>query len=217
MTRLYDVRRKIEDACERSGRDISSVTLVAASKTVPAEVIADTIKDGQLVFGENRVQEGKEKWPAIGEQHPDVELHLIGPLQSNKVRDAVGLFDVIQSVDRESLCKALARECQKQGRGPRIFVQVNIGEESQKSGVLPAQATDLVDSCRGSYELDVAGLMCIPPAGASAEPYFRHLSTLAADSGVSALSMGMSSDFGKAIECGATHVRVGSAIFGART
>lgn len=217
MTRLDEIRQEIKNACARSGRNVSSVTLVAASKTVPAEIIASAIKDGQLVFGENRVQESKEKWPALRERHPDIGLHLIGPLQSNKVRDAVGLFDVIQSVDRENLGKALARECQKQGRRPKIFVQVNIGEESQKSGVLPGEATDLVASCRGSYELDVAGLMCIPPAGVPPEPYFRHLSKLAADSGVSALSMGMSGDFGTAIECGATHVRVGSAIFGART
>lgn len=217
MSQLDEVRRKIGEACARSGRDIRSVTLVAASKTVPAETIAGAINSGQRVFGENRVQEGKEKWPAIRAQYAHVELHLIGPLQSNKARDAVALFDVIQSVDRQSLCQAIARECQKQGRRPGIFVQVNIGEEPQKSGIMPAESAGLVAACRSSYNLDVTGLMCVPPAGVPAEPYFRHLSKIAADSGVAALSMGMSGDFEQAIECGATHVRVGSAIFGART
>lgn len=216
VDRLRRVHTAIADACGRAGRDPGSVTLVAASKTVPADVIGQTIAAGHLVYGENRVQEAKAKWPELRQYYPDSELHLIGPLQTNKVREAVALFDVIHSVDRPGLCAALAREHDRQGRKTRLFVQINIGSEPQKSGIVPGEADDFIRACRDEFGLDVAGAMAIPPAGQPPEPHFAALADIAARNGLGLLSMGMSSDFEKAIEHGATHVRVGSAIFGAR-
>jgi pyridoxal phosphate enzyme (YggS family) len=213
---LESVRRAVERACRVANRDPHSVTLIAASKTIPAPVIEATIAAGQVVYGENRVQEAKLKWPEIRARHPHVELHLIGPLQSNKVREAVGLFDAIHSVDRRSLAEALAQECSKVGRQPRLLVQVNTGCEPQKSGILPEQAEDFVEICRRDFGLKVEGLMCVPPVDEPPRVHFELLSRLAARSGLKSLSMGMSTDFAEAIELGASHVRVGTAIFGAR-
>ncbi|MFE2752596.1 YggS family pyridoxal phosphate-dependent enzyme [Actinosynnema sp. NPDC059335] len=213
---LAAVRRDIAEACAEAGRTPSSVTLVAASKTVPPEVLDVAIAAGQLVYGENRVQEAKAKWPGLRDRHPDVELHLIGPLQGNKVRDAVALFDAIHSLDRPALAAALARQCAAQGRQPRLLVQVNTGAEPQKAGVLPDAVDAFLDTCREEHGLAVSGLMCIPPADEPPEPHFALLADLAARNGLAVLSMGMSSDHTTAIRAGATHVRVGSAIFGAR-
>ena len=210
------VREAVAQAELQAGRPERSVTLVAASKTVPAPILAEAIALGQRVFGENRVQEGAAKWPELREQHPDLELHLIGPLQSNKARDAVALFDVIQSVDRPSLCRSLARQCAEQGRRPRMFVQVNIGEEEQKAGVAPDETDAFLKSCREEYDLDICGLMCIPPADGSPEPHFQRLAALAERNGLASLSMGMSGDYALAVAHGATHVRVGTALFGGR-
>jgi len=214
---LAQVRAEIARACKDAGRDPVSVTLVAVSKTFGAEAIAPVIASGQRVFGENRVQEAKAKWPSLIEQHPDIELHLIGPLQSNKAKEAVALFDAIHSVDRESLCAALAREIEKQGKSPTLFVQVNTGAEPQKAGVLPEETDAFIAACRGTYGLAISGLMCIPPVGEAPGPHFALLAKIARRNGLELLSMGMSADFASAIAMGATHVRVGSAIFGGRT
>jgi PLP dependent protein len=214
---LEQVRRDIAAACRQANRDARSVTLVAVSKTVAADAIEPVIAAGHRVFGENRVQEAKAKWPPLAARFPDLELHLIGPLQTNKVREAVALFDTIHSVDRPGLCEALARERARQARQPRLFVQVNTGAEPQKAGVLPGDSDDFLTSCRERYGLDIAGLMCIPPVDEPAAPHFALLAKIAARNGLSFLSMGMSSDFALAIEFGATHVRVGTAIFGARS
>jgi len=214
--RYETVQRSIADAARRANRDPRSVTLVAVTKTVPPEAIVPVIAAGHRVFGENRVQEAKAKWPALRERYPDLELHLIGPLQSNKVREAVSLCDAIHSVDRPSLCEALARECAKQGRRPKLFVQVNTGSEPQKAGVLPGDVDDLLSLCRGTYGLDIVGFMCIPPVDELPAPHFASLAKIAERNGLPCLSMGMSSDFTVAIEFGATHVRAGTAIFGAR-
>jgi PLP dependent protein len=213
---LEAVRTAIAEACVRADREPGSVTLVAVTKTVPEDLVERAIVAGQRVFGENRVQEAKAKWVGLRSRYPDLELHLIGPLQTNKARDAVALFDVIQSVDRPRLCEALAEQCRKQERRPRLFVQVNTGLEPQKAGVLPEDADDLLAACRETYDLDVVGLMCIPPAHQDPAPHFSTLAGIAARNGLSFLSMGMSMDFARAIESGATHVRVGSAIFGSR-
>jgi hypothetical protein len=213
---LTQVRAEIVRACKDAGRDPASVTLVAVSKTFPAEAIAPVIEAGQRVFGENRVQEAKAKWPPLIEKHPDVALHLIGPLQSNKAKEAVALFDAIHSVDRASLCDALAKEIQKQGRSPALFVQVNTGAEPQKAGIVPEDADAFLKTCRDTYGLTIAGLMCIPPADEAPGPHFALLATIARRNGLALLSMGMSADFASAIAMGATHVRVGSAIFGGR-
>ena len=213
---LGHVRAEIMRACKDAGRDPASVTLVAVSKTFGAEAIAPVIAGGQRVFGENRVQEAKAKWPALIEQHPDIALHLIGPLQSNKAKEAVALFTAIHSVDRASLCEALAKEIDKQGKAPTLFVQVNTGAEPQKAGVLPEDADAFLKSCRDSYGLTISGLMCIPPAEEAPGPHFALLATIARRNGLKLLSMGMSADFASAIAMGATHVRVGSAIFGGR-
>jgi len=215
-TALAAVRRDIEDACRAAGRDPATVTLVAISKTFPASAIAEVIAAGQTVFGENRVQEAKAKWPALKAQHPGLELHLVGPLQSNKVKDALALFDAIHSVDRPSLCAALAKEVAKQGRQPQLFVEVNTGAEPQKAGVLPEQANAFLARCRDEYGLRIDGLMCIPPFDDPPAPHFALLAKIAKQNGLRFLSMGMSADFKQAIEFGATHVRVGSAIFGER-
>jgi len=214
---LETVRAEIARACKDAGRDPASVTLVAVSKTFPAYAIEPVIAAGQRVFGENRVQEAKAKWPALMEQHAGIELHLIGPLQSNKAKEAVALFDAIHSVDRESLCEALAKEIEKQGKAPTLFVQVNTGAEPQKAGVLPEETDAFLKACRDSYGLTVSGLMCIPPVDEAPAPHFALLAKIARRNGLELLSMGMSADFASAIAMGATHVRVGSAIFGGRT
>ncbi|HST95982.1 MAG TPA: YggS family pyridoxal phosphate-dependent enzyme [Microvirga sp.] len=213
---LVQVRAAIRRAAADGGRDPASITLVAVSKTFPAQDIAPVLAAGQRVFGENYVQEAKAKWPGLRERYPDVELHLIGPLQSNKAREAVQLFDVIHTLDRPSLAEALAKEIAKDGRAPRLLVQVNTGEEPQKGGVAPAQVDAFLEACRDRYGLAVEGLMCIPPAEDPPSPHFALLNTIAARHGLKTLSMGMSADFDAAIQLGATHVRVGSAIFGAR-
>jgi pyridoxal phosphate enzyme (YggS family) len=213
---LADVSRQIAAACREIGRDPATVTLIAVSKTFPAETIERAIVAGQKVFGENRVQESKAKWPALREQYADLELHLIGPLQSNKAKDAVALFDAIHSVDRPSICEALAKEIVKQGRAPRLFVEINTGAEPQKAGILPENADAFLCDCRDVHGLTIDGLMCIPPADEAPAPHFALTAKIAARNGLKLLSMGMSSDFDTAVEFGATHVRVGSAIFGTR-
>ncbi len=213
--RLTDVKAKIAAAARDAERDPAAVTLVAVSKTFEAEDILPAIEAGQRVFGENRVQEAKGKWPALKERFPDIELHLIGPLQTNKVKEAVALFDVIESVDRPKLASALAAEMARTGRRLPCFVQVNTGAEPQKAGVAPADTAAFVEQCRADG-LDVVGLMCIPPADDEAALHFALLAKLARACGVAKLSMGMSGDYPTAILLGATHVRVGSAIFGVR-
>jgi PLP dependent protein len=213
---LAAVRREIADACRVARRPPEDVTLVAVSKTFGVEAIAPAIVAGQRAFGENRVQEALAKWPDLRGRHPGLELHLIGPLQSNKAREAVGLFDAIHSIDRPSLCAALAKEISKQGRSPLLFVEVNTGAEPQKAGVLPQDADGFVAACRDSFGLAIAGLMCIPPVGEPPAPHFALTAKIAARNGLRLLSMGMSADFPLAIRFGATHVRVGSAIFGHR-
>jgi len=213
---LTDVRERIAAACREAGRDPASVTLVAVSKTYGAEAIAPVIACGQRVFGENRVQEAKAKWPPLLSGHPDIALHLIGPLQSNKARDALALFDAIHSVDRDSLCAALSKELSRQERRPLLFVQINTGAEPQKAGVLPQDADAFIARCRDHHGLTIGGLMCIPPVDDPPAPHFALTAKIARRNGLTRLSMGMSADFAEAIALGATHVRVGSAIFGAR-
>lgn len=214
--RLGEVRGRIEAAARASGRGASAVTLVAVSKTHPAERVRAALEAGQRVFGENRVQEAQAKFPVLREQFPELELHLIGALQTNKAREAVALFDVIQSVDRPKLAAALAAEMEKSGRRPACFIQVNTGEEPQKAGCLPAETDAFVATCRDTLKLPVAGLMCIPPVDEEPALHFALLAKLAARNGLSGLSMGMSGDYETAIRLGATHVRVGTALFGAR-
>jgi pyridoxal phosphate enzyme (YggS family) len=216
-TPLAKVRDEIARACAQAKRDPASVTLVAVSKTFAAAVIEPVIAAGQRVFGENRVQEAKAKWPALRERHPGIELHLVGSLQSNKAKEAVALFDAIHSVDRPSLAEALAREIARQGRKPTLFVEVNTGAEPQKAGVLPEETDAFLAACREHYGLDIAGLMCIPPADESPAPHFALTAKIARRNSLALLSMGMSADFPLAIAFGATHVRVGTAIFGERT
>jgi len=213
---LSAVRGEIERACREASRDPSSVTLVAVSKTFDAGAIEPVLAAGQKVFGENRVQEAQKKWPPLLQSHPGVELHMIGPLQSNKAKEAVALFDAIHSVDRSSLCEALAKEIAKQGRRPRLFVEINTGAEPQKAGVLPQDADEFLKRCRETYNLVIDGLMCIPPAEEAPAPHFALTAKIAKRNGLKLLSMGMSADYSVAIAMGATHVRVGSAIFGAR-
>jgi pyridoxal phosphate enzyme (YggS family) len=215
-TGLAAVRAEIERACRDASRDPAGVTLVAVSKTFGAEAIEPVIAAGQRVFGENRVQEAKMKWPAITARHAGIELHMIGPLQSNKAREAVALFDAIHSVDRPSLCEALGKEISKQNRRPLLFVEINTGAEPQKAGVLPQDADGFLGRCREQYGLGVAGLMCIPPAEEAPAPHFALTAKIAQRNGLRFLSMGMSADYPAAIAMGATHIRVGSAIFGAR-
>lgn len=213
---LDQVRRGIQAAALAAGRDPGSITLIAVSKTFDQTEIAPVIAAGQRVFGENRVQEAKSKWPALRERTPDLELHLIGPLQSNKAADAVALFDAIHTIDRRKIADAVAQEMQRQGRVLQLFIQINTGHEPQKAGALPEDADSLIAHCRGVLGLPIAGLMCIPPADEDAEAHFRLLGAMAARHGIAGLSMGMSGDYVTAIACGATHVRVGSAIFGNR-
>ena len=216
VSRLADVRAAIRRAEADAGRETDAVTLVAVSKTFPGEEIVPVLAAGQRVFGENRVQEAKAKWPALRERFAGIELHLIGPLQSNKARDAVALFDVIETVDRESLAIELGREIGRAGRAPRLLVQVNTGEEPQKAGIPPREADAFLAACRDRWGLAVSGLMCIPPAEEPPSPHFALLATIAQRNGLTTLSMGMSADYEAAIQLGATHVRVGSAIFGHR-
>lgn len=215
MSPLNDIQLRITKAATLAGRDPAGVTLVAVSKTHPAEAIAPLLAAGHRVFGENRVQEAQAKWPALRERYPDVELHLVGQLQSNKVADAVALFDAIHSIDRPSLVTALAKAMDASGRRPACFVQVNIGDEEQKGGCADADLPALLAAARDA-DLPVAGLMCVPPAGLEPAPYFALLAKLARDAGLTGLSMGMSDDFETAVTLGATHVRIGSALFGAR-
>jgi len=214
--RLAAVRAEVVRACGDAGRDPATVTLVAIAKTFGAEAIEPVIAAGQRVFGENRVQEAKAKWPAMIARHSDIELHLVGTLQSNKAREAVALFDAIHSLDRASLAEALAKEIARQGRRPLLFVEVNTGAEPQKAGVLPENADAFLAVCRDRYGLAVAGLMCIPPVDEPPAPHFALTAKIARRNGLKLLSMGMSADFATAIAFGATHVRVGTAIFGAR-
>ncbi len=214
--RLDEVRAAVANACDEAGRKADDVTLVAVSKTFTTAEIEPVLAAGQRVFGENRVQEAKDKWPTLREAWPGVELHLIGPLQSNKAREAIELFDVIHTVDRPKIATALAAEMQRQGRTPRLFIQVNTGAEPQKAGILPQDADAFIADCRNTYGLEIAGLMCIPPVDAVPDPHFALLAKIAARNGLQELSMGMSADFPAAIRQGATLVRVGSAIFGSR-
>ena len=213
---LLAVRAEIEAVCLESGRDPASVTLVAVSKTFGADAITPVIAAGQRVFGENRVQEAKHKWPPLRATHPDLALHLIGPLQSNKAKEAVALFDAIHSVDRPSLVSALAKEIARQGRSPTLFVEVNTGGEPQKAGVLPEEADAFIHMCRDAHGIVISGLMCIPPFEEAPAPHFALLTKIARRNELNLLSMGMSADFATAIRFGATHVRVGTAIFGHR-
>lgn len=216
---LASVRAAIVRSAQEEGHNPNDVTLIAVSKTFEAEAIRPVLLAGQREFGENRVQEAKAKWPALKEEFPDVRLHLIGPLQSNKVREAVALFDVIHSVDRVSLVRELAQAQANLGveRMPELFVQINTGEEPQKAGVAPQFADAFIRECREEYGLLITGLMCIPPANDPPSPHFALLNKIAKRNDIRYLSMGMSADFEQAIMLGATHVRVGSAIFGGRS
>ena len=216
VQQFFAVRAKIAAACREAGRAAGAVTLVAVSKTFEATDIQPVIDAGQRVFGENRVQEAQGKWPALKQAFPDLELHLIGPLQSNKAKEAVALFDVIETVDREKIAAELAREMARQGRTLKLYVQVNTGSEPQKAGIEPSEAVAFVRRCREVHGLAIEGLMCIPPADENPGPHFALLEKLARESGVEKLSMGMSGDYETAIAFGATSVRVGSAIFGSR-
>ncbi|MBN9221891.1 MAG: YggS family pyridoxal phosphate-dependent enzyme [Mesorhizobium sp.] len=216
VQQFFAVRAKIAAAEREAGREAGAVTLVAVSKTFEAADISPVLEAGQRVFGENRVQEAQGKWPGLKQAFPDIELHLIGPLQSNKAKDAVALFDVIETVDREKIAAELAREMSRQGRAPKLYVQVNTGSEPQKAGIEPREAVAFVKRCREVHGLAIEGLMCIPPADENPGPHFALLEKLAREAGVAKLSMGMSGDYETAIAFGATSVRVGSAIFGSR-
>ncbi len=213
---LRDVHARIAKAAAAANRPAADVRLIAVSKTHDAAAIEAAIAAGQTVFGENRVQEAKAKFPALKAAHPNLELHLIGPLQSNKARDAVALFDAIHTLDRDSLAETLAAEMKREGRAPKLFIQVNTGEEPQKAGVAPQDAHAFIDKCRTTHGLTITGLMCIPPAEEPPAPHFALLLKLAREAGLKELSMGMSGDYETAIRLGATHIRVGTAIFGAR-
>ena len=213
---LQDVADKIAAAAREVDRDPADVQLIAVSKTFAADDIRPVLDAGHRIFGENRVQEAQAKWPELRRDYPGLELHLIGPLQSNKTRDAVTLFDAIHSVDRPKIAKAIAAEMSHQGKRLQLFVQVNTGEEEQKAGIMPADAKAFVQMCRDQLDLEIAGLMCIPPIDEEPAVHFAFLAKIADELGLKGLSMGMSADFATAIQFGATHVRVGSAIFGAR-
>jgi pyridoxal phosphate enzyme (YggS family) len=216
LGRLVEVKARIARAARDCGRAADSVTLVCVTKTFGADQIRPVLAAGERVFGENRVQEAMQKWPELKRDFPEIELHLIGPLQSNKVREAVEFFDVIESVDRDKIAVVLAHEIARSGRHPRLYVQVNTGSEPQKAGVLPQDADRFIATCRNDLGLAISGLMCIPPVDEQASPHFALLHKIAARNGIATLSMGMSADFDLAIQLGATHVRVGRAIFGAR-
>jgi PLP dependent protein len=214
---LEQVRAEIARACRDAGRDPATMTLVAVAKTHGAEAIEPVIAAGQRVFGENRVQEAKAKWPPLSARHGDLKLHLVGTLQSNKAREAVALFDAIHSVDRDSLAAALGKEIARQERRPLLFVEVNTGEEPQKGGVLPTETDAFLAACRDRHGLAISGLMCVPPLDEPPAPHFALTAKIARRNGLPLLSMGMSGDFAVAIALGATHVRIGTAIFGARS
>lgn len=214
--RLAEVSRRIAEAAQAANRNPADVTLVAVSKTHGADRVRELLDVGHRVFGENRVQEAQGKFPELKAAWPDLELHLIGPLQTNKARDAVELFDIIQSVDREKLATALVKEMDRLGRRPACYIQVNTGEEPQKAGILPKDLDTFVAACRDQYQLPVVGLMCIPPVDEEPALHFALLAKMAARNGLTKLSMGMSADYETAVRLGATHVRVGSALFGAR-
>ncbi|MBZ9884769.1 YggS family pyridoxal phosphate-dependent enzyme [Mesorhizobium sp. CA10] len=216
VEQLHAVRAKIANAEREAKRAPGAVTLVAVSKTFAAEDIRPVIEAGQRVFGENRVQEAQGKWPALKAAFADIELHLIGPLQSNKAKEAVALFDTIETVDREKIAAELSKEMARQGRAPKLYVQVNTGSEPQKAGIEPREAVAFVKRCREMHGLAIEGLMCIPPADENPGPHFALLEKLAREAGVAKLSMGMSGDYETAIAFGATSVRIGSAIFGNR-
>ena len=213
---LSAVRAEIARACRDARRDPAGVTLVAVSKTFAADAIEPVIAAGQRAFGENRVQEAKAKWPPLLSRHPGLELHLVGALQSNKAKEAIALFDAVHSVDRASLAEALGKEIAKQGRRPLLFVEINSGAEPQKAGVLPQEADAFLAACRDRYGLTISGLMCLPPQNEPPAPHFALTAKIARGNGLKLLSMGMSADYPAAIAFGATHVRVGTAIFGAR-
>lgn len=213
---IGSVRGAIAKAAAAADREPDTVTLIAVGKVQPLERVEAALRAGQRVFGENRVQEAKGKWPDFRARYPDVELHLIGPLQTNKVREAVELFDVIQTVDRPKLARELAKEMEKQGKRLDCYIQVNTGEEEQKAGIAPAEADGFIAACRDELGLPVFGLMCIPPVDDNPALHFAMLREIAKRNGIANLSMGMSGDFETAVEMGATHVRVGTAIFGAR-
>ena len=213
---LAEVQGHIAEAARAAGRNPGDVTMVAVSKTHGADRIREVLEAGHRVFGENRVQEAQEKFPALKIAYPDLELHLIGPLQTNKVRDAVALFDVIQSVDRERLAATLAREMERAGKRLACFIQVNTGEEPQKAGIMPTELNAFVAACRDTHRLPVVGLMCIPPVNEEPALHFALLAKMAARNGLAKVSMGMSADYEAAVRLGATHVRVGSALFGSR-
>jgi len=214
--RIESVEAQITQAAERAGRDPAPVKLIAVSKTFGVEHIEPVIAAGQFRFGENRVQESQGKWPGLKTRYADIELHLIGPLQSNKARDAVELFDVIHTIDRPKIARAIAREIDHTGRSPRLLVQVNTGEEVQKAGIFPGEADAFIKQCRDEFGLKIEGLMCIPPVDEESSLHFALLNKIAARNGLGELSMGMSADFETAVALGATYVRVGTAIFGAR-
>lgn len=214
--RYNDVMVRIEYAAGISGRSATDITLVAVSKTFAAEAIEPVLQLGHRVFGENRVQESMSKWPELKLAYPETSLHLIGPLQTNKASEAVDLFDVIETLDREKLARTLAKEIQSAGKALELFIQVNTGNEPQKAGIQPDEADEFLKLCTGTYDLTVTGMMCIPPFDEDPTPHFTLLADIAKRNGLAKLSMGMSGDFETAIELGATHVRVGSAIFGSR-
>ncbi|HEY8262243.1 MAG TPA: YggS family pyridoxal phosphate-dependent enzyme [Methylosinus sp.] len=216
VDRLNEAQHAIAERARDCGRDPSEITLVCVTKTFPGEAVVPLLEAGHRVFGENKVQEARAKWGPLRERYPDVELHLIGPLQSNKAREAVETFDVIESVDRPKIAEAIAGEIARQGRRPRLLVQVNTGEEPQKAGVSPQEADAFIKGCRERYGLDIAGLMCVPPVDQQASPHFALLAAIAERNGLKELSMGMSADYELAIQLGATHVRIGSAIMGGR-
>jgi PLP dependent protein len=216
VANLREVRTLIARAARDFGRNPADVRLVCVTKTVPPERIAPVIAAGERIFGENRVQEAHGKWPALKAEHPDIELHLIGPLQTNKAREAVALFDAIETLDRPSLARVLATEIQRAGQAPKLFVQVNTGAEPQKAGVLPQDGDAFIAQCRTEFGLEPVGLMCIPPLDEQASPHFALLNKIATRNGLRELSMGMSADYALGIQLGATYVRIGSAIFGER-
>jgi len=216
MSGLDDIRTRIREAAEKAGRDAADITLVAVSKEQPLDRVESVLETGHRIFGENRVQEAAEKWPAFRERFDGIELHLVGPLQSNKVNEAVELFDVIHSVDRDRIARRLAAGFERTGRPLPCFIQINTGEEPQKSGCLPADADAFIARCRDEFGLNIAGLMCLPPFDEEASPHFALLAKIAERNGLTGLSMGMSGDFETAIALGATHIRIGSAIFGER-
>lgn len=210
------IKEEINQALETAGRKPGSVTVTAVSKQHDEARIRPALDAGHRVFGENRIQEAAQKWPSLRDEFPDLELHLVGPLQSNKAKEAVALFDVIETVDRPKIASALAREMERQNRRPSLFIQVNTGDEPQKAGVSPSSADDFIDHCRKTLNLPIVGLMCIPPAAEPPAPHFALLAKIADRHGLNSISMGMSADYAVAAQLGATHVRVGSALFGAR-